>query len=309
MLLKFTGRSKTTVPLLAKLHEVMCQNFAAAVHPCILQASCDEYTRMRSHTPHQLRGIMSSRFDQSLEFQIGLIYTAGMPWGMDRVERLLRRFSKGALAGPLGLGHLNKPVELIKVLSIDSLGQSLEGRQWHSKNRLWRLAWVPNRLDLYFDARAYADIQGQETLSVKAFVDQVGPTIYRAIEPDEAKPIRMSLLMTGVDAVDGEGVAEIANNYLDPRFRRMPEGEELLEAQVRINENVEWDLNGVICRINRITNKVAGWQIRVQQVERDLTTQLDCNTSPLNTVFFSPTNAEIFFKKSADWMDKKVVMS
>lgn len=174
---------------------------------------------------------------------------------------------------------------------------------------VWRMVWSPLRLDVYADARMYADV-AEKQLSLDAAIARIVPGLRDAArELNDLGFVahRLVLVVSGERAVDRDAVIAVAKRFLAPHVHEAAQKGEAWDVGARVDWGTRISLgdDGEV-PVHRL--ETIGTELSYTGTETNLVLRAhwDVNTSPQRGA--SPLRVEsfpLFFAEAARWISER----
>ena len=168
---------------------------------------------------------------------------------------------------------------------------------------IWQVQVSPMRLDVFFDANAYAAARDLESPPGAAdALARIAPAFRQVTEKWSVS--RTALVVTGEasDRVVPRPANVVARTFFNEEFQAQAAREEIEEATGRVNRRTHWRLsaeNDAV--VNRIETCAAIWALNGTEEQRWLFWQMDVNTTPTSTAPMSAEEIQAFFSNAEAW--------
>ena len=260
-------------------------------------------------------------FDRSLRYQLTLFYGTATEEDMRKAWEQVSELA-GIVAKPiddvsnLGLKFGKRRDEQVFAMGGDGSLVPQPKVTWSMNTNPWQLDWTPQRIDVFFDARGYADtIEAEEVEPFSSIRDRVLPNLVNAAERLGVPIARVAAVITGEASCSSKKTPAqvVADIFFNENFQSKAQEEELQDVQARVNRVTKWQLDGVEYEeakipVNRIEIGEAKCLFGPDDIDRSLRWQLDVNTSPqaITSAVFSGKGINTFFEKAVDWVVERL---
>jgi hypothetical protein len=259
------------------------------------------------------------QFDRSSIYQFILFFKPEpeQPWPLTEARQLPNRLAQQPQPS---LPKLNLSFEADPLVGkgtatyFASQFESFPVLTWRGKGGgPWALSWNPLRMDLNFDARAYADLHEKEHLeSVEAIVSRVTKNLSECPEITKQKVNRLAMIQIAgaSDKIpdNKDLVGHVVKRFMNESFANDYKEDRLEDCTAKVTHTEKHQFSGMENEIELL--KIVTWASQMGfnndtlQKEISFTYQLDINTSPrhLNDTVFSKQAIADFFTLAKEWI-------
>lgn len=222
-------------------------------------------------------------FDQRLRYQFSAFFADGTNPSAATLGESIEALTRSVDGPAMGLTKFGNPENQALMTIGEGGARETAQTMWRAGGGVWRLTWGGFRLDLHFDARAYAEVREERARTVAEVGERIMPSFLSAVSKIRSECTRLALIVYATDSCGDELTrpAEIVSR----RFLKdgAAEAGALSDLSVRINRPEIWNLRGRDISVNRIETAAATWVMRAAAAETTLSWQLDVNTTPLES--------------------------
>ncbi len=252
--------------------------------------------------------------DRKTDYQFGFFLIPENLSAPARVAReaivgLRKHFDPAPSSSPLRVRFGDATVEDSIVATA---GQTVQVPTVTWSSGVWRMVWSPLRLDVYADARTYADV-AEKPLALDAALARILPGLQGAA--GQLRDLgfvvhRLVLVVSGeraLEAGDPKSVAVVAEQFLASSVRDAAAKGDAWDVGARVDWGTHVDLgeDGLV-PVHRI--ETVGTELSYTGAEPNLVlrAQWDVNTSPQRgTSALRPESFRTFFTAAARWISDR----
>jgi hypothetical protein len=254
-------------------------------------------------------------YDRACAYQFALFLEEGQGIADDEllkaVPDLITRRVEDAKS--FGLKFADVAVEQFVHVDPFGAGRPGQGLTWRGASGIWRLTCAPSRVDVVFEARAYADILESDSLvPVGAIASRIAVNLAGVPSLLGRGATRCALVVSTQTTLPEiqKGTVAVARSFLNEELNKLALSGDLVDTVGRTNLPARWHLaEHEAVAVNRMELGSANLVLTPDGSEHGvLAWQLDVNTSPSHVFNEGLSAAAIvsFFKQAEYWISERM---
>jgi hypothetical protein len=253
------------------------------------------------------------KFDQSLQYQFVLFFSQPADPELRYLKELPSIMSQ-QVPNTKSLGLKFSQERQPGMAQAAGVAGTMPSFIWGGGTGIWKMTWTPIRLDLTFDAGAFAEIEASvkgESPTVPDLdlvIDRVAPNLGDALEKSTGIN-RLALIFTGKSsASDGASPTKIvAKRFFNTATIESANTGQVRDLTGRVNWSADWKITTKTgaqesTPVNRIEQATVSWNYDDESEYVSLTWQFDVNTSPAAKRSYGRAGVRDFQKDAAKWI-------
>ena len=250
-------------------------------------------------------------FERSFTIQFSIFFPEGVDGSVKDVDGLSARIAAKAGADDLGLTGFREPTEgQALIAQAGAPFGPLPTWSWVSKTGIWKLVFNPLRLDVFFDARTYAELFPSPRATPPALAARVAGNLATARDALKGRAARLAMIVNAQAGKLPEAPSSIiAQQFANDDLRRAASDGKAVDLLARVNKTAEWVLNdgASAVQVNRIETATANVSFKDGAAEESLAWSFDVNTSPVHDQLdLNGPSVRRFFAEAAGWIDGRL---